>query len=150
MTSLYLGKNLFKVSYGDLHHTLQANDEHDKRMWLNSLRTIISDASEVERDDPDDPEVVTVTPDDEVSINNGDEYVVKKSSPTPSRTSVDSALSRDFPATSNLGINDIECAEDGVEADGAPCRRCLTPDQLPTEDVMVEINNEKDDGVCDL
>ena len=39
-----LGKNLFKVTYGKVHHTLQANDEHDKRMWLNSLRLVIEEA----------------------------------------------------------------------------------------------------------
>ncbi|KAK2175494.1 hypothetical protein NP493_728g01065 [Ridgeia piscesae] len=39
------GKNVFKVSFVDTtkgqSHTLQANDEHDKRQWLQCLRSVL-------------------------------------------------------------------------------------------------------------
>ncbi|KAI0242695.1 Neuroepithelial cell-transforming gene 1 protein [Lamellibrachia satsuma] len=39
------GKNMFKVSFSDpsrgQSHTLQANDEHDKRQWLQCLRNVL-------------------------------------------------------------------------------------------------------------
>jgi len=40
-----VGKNVFKVSFVDTtkgqSHTLQANDEHDKRQWLQCLRSVL-------------------------------------------------------------------------------------------------------------
>ena len=42
------GKNMFKVSWSEPNkgqsHTLQANDEHDKRQWLQCLKNVLPPA----------------------------------------------------------------------------------------------------------